>query len=219
MGRSPDASPHGQSQIPGPYAGAAETWAPTVTSAHSSHAFMTAGIREQIRLLNGIAAIEIRQGTPEPVNAAGPSNLTANATVATPARRIKWAFCKRNFRALLQKYITRREKHLSSRYTIKKYMEEDIKWAAKVRDLDAHICALEACIRDQEATMDNLSDECQTYRKAITALHNKSRVDAQELQHRDHRISRLIDRLEGRSREKLAGLEIDFSMAPRSDFD
>lgn len=197
MGHSLDASPHGQNQISGPNAIAAETWAPTVASAHSSHSFMNAGIREQARLLDGIAALETRHGSLAPDNAAGPSNPTANATAATPGRRIKWAFCKRNFRALLQKYITRREEHLSSRYTTKKYMEEDIKWAAKVRDLKAHILALEARIRDQEVTMDNLSDECQAYREAITALQNKSRVDAQELQQRDHQISRLFDRFEG----------------------
>ncbi|KFY66991.1 hypothetical protein V496_01821 [Pseudogymnoascus sp. VKM F-4515 (FW-2607)] len=107
MGHGLDASPHGQNQISGPYAIAAETWAPTVASAHSSHSFMNAGIREQARLLDGIAALETRHGSLAPENAAGPSNPTANATAATPGRRIKWAFCKRNFRALLQKYITR----------------------------------------------------------------------------------------------------------------
>ncbi|OBT64091.1 hypothetical protein VE03_06270 [Pseudogymnoascus sp. 23342-1-I1] len=211
MDHSLGATSHGQNQIPGPSTTAAETWDSTSTPAHRSLTFMTADIQEQAHLLDGIAAIEARQGIPSPANAARPSNPTANATVAGPRRDIMWAFSRRNFRKLLRKYFACKEKVISSRYTTKAYMEEDIRWAVRVRDLEAHIRVLEAHIQDQETTMGSLNDECQEYWNEITDLQNLRQLD---LQHKDHQISSLLDRLTGTH----SFAERNSSMAPRPDF-
>ncbi|KFY91544.1 hypothetical protein V500_04612 [Pseudogymnoascus sp. VKM F-4518 (FW-2643)] len=184
VNHSPSASPQGPSQIPGPYVSAAEAWEPARTPAHSSHAFMSARIPEQTHLLEGLAAIEARLATAAPVNAAGSSNLTTNATGAEPGTNIKWAFSERNFRKLLKKCIAYRENLVSSRWTTKKYIEEDIQSTARIQDLEEHI-------RFLKVTIGELNDERQRHRVELTALQNK-------LRRKDRLISRLLNRLTGR---------------------
>ena len=137
---------------------------------------MSARIPEQTHLLKGLAEIEARLATAAPVNAAGSSNLTANATGAEPGTNIKWAFSESNFRKLLKKCFAYREKLISSRWTTKKYMEDDIQSTARIQDLEAHIRFLEEIIEDER----------QTHRD--------------ELRRKDRLIERLFDRLTGRIR-------------------
>ncbi|KFY22098.1 hypothetical protein V493_06867 [Pseudogymnoascus sp. VKM F-4281 (FW-2241)] len=146
--------------------------APVRTPALSSDAFMSAGIREQAYLIEGLVAIEARQRTAAPVNALSSSNPVAN---------IKWKFNKTNFRKLLKKHIACREKLVSLKWTAKECIEKIIQLSAKTQDLKAHIRRLEADIH-------NLNDECQAYRDALTASENMRRLDASELRHRDHII-------------------------------
>ncbi|ELR07061.1 hypothetical protein VC83_09387 [Pseudogymnoascus destructans] len=190
--------PQGPSRIPGTYVSAAEARAPARTPAHSSRHFMSASIRGQAHLLEGIAAIDACKGTVAPVNAAGSSNRTGNATGAKPRTRIKWKLNKRNFRRLLKKSFYRREKLESARWTIKGYMEEDIQSAARILDLEASNRNLKARNRDLEATVDDINDECQAYQDKLTNLENMHQLDAEELRHKDHQILMLFDRLTGR---------------------
>jgi hypothetical protein len=190
--------PQGPSQIPGDYSSAAEAWDPARTPAQSSPDFMSAGIREQADLLEGIAAINASQETVAPVDAAGSSNSTSDATYAEPGINIKWVFNKRNFRKLLKKCFHRGEELESARWTIKGYMEGDTQSTARTWDLEAINRDLQARNRVLEATVDDLNDERQTSRDARMNLEDMHQLYAEELRRKDDLISSLLDRLTGR---------------------
>lgn len=183
--------PQGPGQIPGPSSGAAGAWAPARTSAHSCPAFMSAGIRGQAHLLDGIAVIEAHQGYAAPINATGSSSPAANVTAAEPGINIKWTFCERNFHKLLKKYYECKENLQSSLWTTKKLMEEDTQLAARIQALEGHNRVLEEII-------DDLNNDCHAYRDMLTTSENMRLSDAQKLEDKDRLIWRLFDRLTGR---------------------